>query len=145
MRTRRCYALLVLVALALIAAACGGDEQAERRDVSQIEPALTAEGLTVCARIEPDPVTEGAVDELVLTVAISCGEDDDRADVAAVEWPDEAARDAALRRFEVQSRPSSANHGTTWALGPLTVSVSGERDDAVVERVADAMERLGAS
>lgn len=145
MRTRRCYALPVLVALVLVAAACGGDEQAERRDLSEIESALTGEGLAVCARIEPDPVTEEAEDELVLTVAISCGEDDDQADVAVVEWPDEAARDAALRRFEVQSRPSSANHGTTWALGQFTVQVSGERDDAVVERVAGAMTQLGAS
>lgn len=47
---RRCYVLLVLVALALIAAACGGDEQAERRRVAEIEPALIAEGLVLARR-----------------------------------------------------------------------------------------------
>ncbi len=132
MRTRRSYAALALLALGL--AACGA-EYVPVYDPVQVERALRGEGLEICA----------SGPGRTLTVALACGEDDDQAVVEILEWPDEAARDAALRRFEVQSRPSSANHGTTWELGLLTVHVEGERDDTVVERVADALNRLGAS
>jgi hypothetical protein len=145
MRTRRCYALLALVALVLPVSACGGGERAERRQLTEIPSALAAEGLVICEEIEPGTTTETAEDELAFTVAIACGEDDDQADVAVIEWSDETAREAALRRFDVQSRPPARNHGITWALVLFTVHVSGERDDAVVERLASAMARLGAS
>lgn len=135
MRTRRSYAALALVVIALSSGACGSDEYLPVLEPEQIERALRDEGLEICAA-EPGRT---------ITVALSCGEDDDQAVVEILEWPDAAARDAALRRFEVQSRPSVANHGTTWALGLLTVHVEGERDDAVVERVAGALEGLGAS
>ena len=142
MRTRRSY--VALVVSALIAGACGGGEKGPSSSPADVESALRGEGLKVCAESglwAPEEAVAGAT----FTVAIACGEDDDQAVVEVIEWPDEGARDAALRRFEGQSRPSSANHGTTWALGFLTVHVEGERDDAVVERVADAMDELGAS
>jgi hypothetical protein len=144
MRTRRSYVALVLLVTALIAGACGGGEDGPLASPADVGRALRGEGLEICAEsgiFAPKEAVAGAA----FTVAVACGEDDDQAVVEVVEWPDEAARDAALRRFEAQSRPSSANHGTTWALGRLTVHVEGERDDEVVERVADAMRQLGAS
>jgi hypothetical protein len=144
MRTRRSYAALALAVIAVIAGACGGGEDAPLSSPADVGRALRAEGLEICAEsglFAPQEAVAGAA----FTVAVACGEDDDQAVVEVVEWPDEAARDAALRRFEVQSRPGGANHGTSWALGFLTVHVEGERDDAVVERVAAAMEQLGAS
>ena len=102
---------------------------------------MRAEGLRICERIEPAP-SETVADELVFTVATACGEDDDQADPAVIEWSDETARDAALRRFDVHARPEPRDK---WALGQFTVHVSGERDDSVVERVASAMARLGTS
>jgi hypothetical protein len=144
MRTRRSYVALVLLVSALIAGACGGGEDGHLSSPADVGSALRAEGLEICAEsglFAPKEAVAGAA----FTVAIACGEDDDQAVVEVVEWPDEAARDAALRRFEAQSRPSSANHGTTWALGRLTVHLEGERDDEVAERVADAMRELGAS
>ncbi len=146
MRTRRCYALLVTAVLVLLMVACGGEEPFEQRGLSEIETALEGAGLEICETVEsPGEVTENAVDEQVLVVALSCGEDDDQAVVELIAWPDEAARDAALGRYEVQTRPYVRNHGVTWALGQFTVDVSGERDDDVVERVAAAMYGLGAS
>lgn len=144
MRTWRSYVALVLVVIALVAGACGGGEDRPLASSADVGSALRGEGLEICAESglwAPKEAVAGAA----FTVALACGEDDDQAVVEVIEWPDEPARDAALRRFEAQSRPSSANHGTTWALGPLTVHVEGERDDAVVERVADAMDQLGAS
>lgn len=144
MRTRRSYVALVLVVIVLIAGACGGGEDGPLSSPADVGGALRGQGLEICAESglwAPKEAVAGAT----FTVGITCNEDDDQAVVEVIEWPDAAARDAALRRFEVQSRPSSANHGTTWALGQLTVHVEGERDDAVVERVADAMDQLGAS
>jgi hypothetical protein len=144
MRTRRSYVALGLVVIALVAGACGGGEDGPTSSPADVRGALRGEGLEICTESglwAPKEAVAGAA----FTVGLRCGEDDEQAVVEVVEWPDAAARDAALRRFDVQSRPSSANHGTTWALGFLTVHVEGERDDEVVERVANAMDRLGAS
>jgi hypothetical protein len=143
MRTRRSYAAAVLLGIALVAGACA-NEDATAYEPGDVELALREQGLAICGASELDP-PEPAEAQAAFTVALSCEEDDDLAVVEVVEWPDNDARDAALRQFDVQSRPSSANHGVTWELGPLTVHVEGERDDAVVERVAAAMTSLGAS
>jgi hypothetical protein len=145
---RRCAPATVaaLLGAVLATAACGGDGTApEGREIGEVRSALTAAGLEICDAPESSRATEEAEREQALVVALACGEDDDQAVVELIAWADEEARDAALRRFAVQTRPNTRNHGTTWELGPLTVSVSGERDDAVVDRVADAMDSLGAS
>ncbi len=134
-----------LLAAVLSIAACGAAESPERREVGQVQSALRAAGLEICATPAAGDPPEGADDEDAFTVAITCAEEDNRAAVSVIAWPDAEARDNALRRFEVRTRPTTRNHGITWALGRFTVSVSGERDDAVVERVADAMDRLGAA
>jgi hypothetical protein len=134
-----------LLGAVLALLACGATESPERRDVEQVESALRTVGLQICTAPEPGEPPEGAEREEGFTVAIACGDADDEAAISVVAWPDSEARDNALRRFEVPTRPTTRNHGITWALGQFTVSVSGERDDAVVERVADAMDRLGAA
>lgn len=126
-----------------MAAGCGG-ERSEPAELAEIPPALEAAGLELCETLEADAAGANALDRRAFVVGRSCDEGD-LAVVEVVAWPDEAARDRALRQFEVQTRPSSRFHGVTWELGLLTVHVEGERDDAVVERVADAMDRLGAS
>ena len=145
---RRCYflaAALLLAAAAVPLAACGGadGEAAPRFDVGQIEEALRGAGLEICGSA-PAMENEGAEGEHVIEVALSCADEEDATVVDVIDWPDEEARDHALRRFEAQDRPPSRNHGITWALGTATVHVSGPRDDEAVERVAAAMEQLGA-
>ena|SRR3712207_3665773 len=137
--------LAAIVGAVLALAACGATESPEPRDVGEVESALRDAGLRICTSPDAGDPPEGAEAEEAFTVGISCGEHDDAATVSIIAWPDSEARDNALRRFEVRTRPPTRNHGITWALGRFTVSVSGERDDAVVERVADAMERLGAA
>jgi hypothetical protein len=137
--------LAAIVGAVLALAACGATESPEPRDVGEVESALQDAGLRICTSPDAGDPPEGAGAEEAFTVGISCGEHDDAATVSIIAWPDSEARDNALRRFEVRTRPPTRNHGITWALGRFTVSVSGERDDAVVERVADAMERLGAA
>jgi hypothetical protein len=102
-------------------------------------------GLQICETLESTRTPASAERERAYTVALSCEEDDDLAVVEVIAWPHGGARDAALRRDEAQSRPQARNHGTTWALGQLTISVAGEFDDDVAERVAEAMDGLGAS
>jgi sugar phosphate isomerase/epimerase len=142
MRTGRWYAASAAAALAL--AACSGGGQTPVYDLGQVEDALRRAGLAICATSTPSRLIEITEGEWLLEVGRSCA-DGDTAVVDVIAWPDEAARDHALRRFESQSRPVARNHGTTWALGLFTVHVSGERDDDAVERVAQAMRRLGAS
>jgi hypothetical protein len=141
---RPLVALAAIVGAVVALAACGATESPEPRDVGEIESALRDAGLRICTSPDAGDPPEGAEAEEAFTVGIGCGEDDDLATVSMITWPDNEARDNALRRFEVRTRPPTRNHGITWALGRFTVSVSGGRDDAVVERVAEAMDRLGA-
>jgi hypothetical protein len=137
--------LAALLGAALALSACGATESPDRRTVGDVESALQESGLQICSAPSAGEPPASADDERALTVAIACGDEDDQAAVSIIAWPDTEARDAALRRFEAPTHPTTRNQGVTWALGRFTVSVSGERDDAVVERVADAMDRLGAA
>jgi hypothetical protein len=137
--------LAALLGSVLALSACGATESPERREVGEVESALRAAGLQICAAPAPGEPPADADGEEAFDVAIACGDEDDHAVVSLIEWPDSEARDNALRRFEVATHPTTRSHGITWALGRYTVSVSGQRDDAVVERVADAMDGLGAS
>lgn len=140
----RAPAALALLALTLTLAACGGGKL-ERKRLSDIEAALRNAGLEICETAVPDEPVENAEDEQLISVAVSCDDDQSRATVVVLGWPDATARDAALRRFDVQSRPSAQNHGITWAYGQFTINVSGERDEGVVDRVVAAMDAIGAS
>jgi hypothetical protein len=134
---------IALAVLTMALAACGGGKL-EQRQFADIEAALRAAGLEICETAQPEePAT--AEDEQVIAVASSCAEGKDEATMVVIAWPDREARDAALRRFDVQSRPSAQNHGNTWAYGQFTIHVSGERDEDAVALVVDAMDALGAS
>ena len=140
----RVPAALALAAFATTLTACGGG-RLEQKEFADIESALRGAGLQICDTAVPDDPAGNAKDEQLIAVAVACGDDADEATVVVIAWPDAAARDAALRRFDVQSRPSAQNHGNTWAYGEFTISVSGERDEGAVARVIDAMDALGAS
>lgn len=142
---RSLVGLAALLGAALALSACGATDSPERRNVGEVESALRGAGLQICDAPAAGQPPANADDERALTVATECGDEDDQAVVTLIAWPDSEARDNALRRFEVAAHPTTRSHGITWALGQYTISVSGERDDAVVERVADAMDRLGAA
>lgn len=146
MGERRLLVVLAALIVAVLAlSGCGATESPDRREIGELESALRAAGLRICAAPEVGDPPEGADDEQALSVAIDCGDEDDQAAVSVIAWPDSEAGNNALRRFEVPTHPTTRSHGITWALGQYTVSVSGQRDDAVVERVADAMDSLGAA
>ena len=113
--------------------------------MNDVKPALRAAGLEICEGPESSRVTEDAERERAFVVAIACGDVDNEAVVELIAWSDDEARDVAARRFVVPTHPNTRNHGTVWELGSVTVTVSGERDDAVVDRISDAMDELGAS
>lgn len=135
---------LAMTALAL--AACGGEPAFAERSADEIQQALEGAGLAVCsaATLPADERVENAVEQRVLTVALACGDNDEDAVVDVVAWPDESARDEAIRRFEAASRPSSQNAGVQLAFGQFTIDVTGSRDEDVTERVLEALDELGA-
>jgi hypothetical protein len=135
---------IAVATLAIALAGCGGGKL-ERKQVADVKSALRSAGLEICETGAPDEPPETAEDEQSIAVAVSCSDDEDEATVVLIAWPDRGARDAALRRFDVQSRPSAQNHGNTWAYGQFTIHVSGERNEDAVDRVVDAMDALGAS
>jgi sugar phosphate isomerase/epimerase len=144
-RRRALTAVAALLGAVLAATGCGDDGESTGQRLDDVKPALRAAGLEICEGPESGRVSEDAERERAFVVAIACGDVDDEAVVELIAWSDDDARDAAARRFVVPTHPHTRNHGAVWELGLVTVTVSGERDDAVVDRVADAMDDLGAS
>lgn len=139
-------AAAALAGAALVLAACGGEPTFEERSADEIRQALEGAGLVVCRTrtVPEEDLIENAVAERVLTVAFACGDDRKDAVVNVVAWPDQAARDEAIRRYEAASRPSSQNAGVQLAFGQFTIDVTGSRDEDVTDRVLQALTELGA-
>ena len=57
-------------------------------------------------------------------------------------FDDAEARDGAARQFEALTRPRS--DGVVWTWGPYTLFANGARDDAVMERITEALDQAGA-
>ncbi|HVY63008.1 MAG TPA: hypothetical protein VHF22_15225 [Planctomycetota bacterium] len=151
MTGRLTQALLAGVALAtavLWLAGCGGEPTFAERSAGEVRQALEQAGLEVCAEraVPAEDVVENAVGELAFVVAFRCdGDEDERAVVNLVAWPDQDARDEAIRRFEAASRPSSQNAGVQLAFGQFTIDVAGSRDEDVTGRALEALAGLGAA
>lgn len=135
---------VLVIAAALGLAACGGEPAFEKRSFDDIGRALEGAGLELCDTTTPDTLVENATAERSFDVALDCADRDQVTSVDVIAWPDQGARDEAIRRFEAQSRPSSQNHGVQLAYGQFTIDVSGTRDEDVTSRVVDAMNTLGA-
>lgn len=134
------------VAVAIVLGACGGEPAFETRSADEIQQALERAGLAVCSAttIPEDERPENTVDQRVLAVAFECGDETEGAIVNVVAWPDQDARDEAIRRYEAASRPSSQNAGVQLAFGQFTIDVAGSRDEDVTGRVLEALDELGA-
>lgn len=134
----------VAAALILIAG-CGGRDEFEFHTFDEIERALVAEGLEICSSTPTDAHANQAVAGHEYVVAFDCRSDvdaDDQATVVVDEFSSVDDRDAAARSFEGQVRPRA--YGAVWTFGPFAILVSGPRDDAVEERVTDALDTIGA-
>jgi hypothetical protein len=128
--------------------ACGGEPAFTERSADEVRQALEQAGLEVCTEREvpAGDVVENAAGELAFVVAFRCdGDEDERAVVNLVAWPDQDARDEAIRRYEAASRPSSQNAGVQLAFGQFTIDVTGSRDEDVTRRALEALDGLGAA
>jgi hypothetical protein len=133
-------AALVLTALAM--AACTARAEFDERSFEAIEPVLDSDGLHVCRTVEtPDGLANQAVRSATYEVALDCA-GEDSVDVVVDEYDSADARDAAIRGFEVQTRPRAS--GAAWTFGSTTVFVLGTADDDVFERITQALDALGA-
>jgi hypothetical protein len=127
----------------MLASSCGGRDEFEARTFAEVEQALVAEGLQICDTRSSDGHANQAVAGREYVVAIDCATgDDDQVTVVVDEFSDADHRDAAARNFEGQVRPRA--YGAVWTFGPFVISASGPRDDAVEERVTDALDQVGA-
>lgn len=136
-RARRVAAGLLLV---LGAACSSGRAPFEPRTVAELQLALVRDGLERCGRpISLAPANQ-AVERQAIAVARDCHEG--VATLVVDRFESAEARDAAARAFEAQARPRV--DGVLWTWGPFTILVTGPRDDATLDRVADVLDRLGA-
>lgn len=150
-RRTQARALGLVALILLVAAGCGGEPAYEDRRLGEIERALKGAGLTICGvdMTSQDDLVENAASQTTFFVyAGPClygdGADDEDVIVTVIAWPDQGARDEAIRRFEAQSRPSSQSHGVQLAYGQFTIDVSGSRDEQASDRAVDALVQLGA-
>ncbi len=140
MRARRAT-VMVAAALTLCAAGCGSRDEFEPHTFDEVQTALVHEGLQVCDVRPTDGHANQAVAGREFRVAFDCAGDDD-ATVVVDEFANAEDRDAAAHNFEVRVRPRA--YGAVWTYGPFAILVSGPRDDAVEERIIDALDRIGA-
>jgi hypothetical protein len=148
-RPTQALSTVAAVATALLAlTGCGGEPAFTEHSAGEVRQALEGAGLEVCDELTTPAgdVVENAVAERAYVVAFRCaGDEDERAVVNLVAWPDQDARDEAIRRYEAASRPSSQNAGVQLAFGQFTIDVTGSRDEDVTDRVLEALDRLGAA
>ncbi|MEJ2870404.1 hypothetical protein WCD74_21720 [Actinomycetospora sp. OC33-EN08] len=132
-------ALVLVGVLALVAGwAGGGRADFASLGVDAVPPALAADGLVVCSRVDrpgPAAVLEVAADPAGCAAGAV-------ARVGVERFATTAARDAAARAEEVRVRPRGSAVVHTW--GDLLVTVPGTADDAVTDRVGDALRAAGA-
>lgn len=133
-------AVLVAATLGLLAA-CGSRDAFEPKSFTEIDRALADEGLEVCSTTETDGHANQAVAGREYVVATDC-ESDDQVTLVVDEFSQREDRDAAARNFEAHIRPRA--YGAVWTFGPFAILSSGPRDDAVEERITDALDRMGA-
>lgn len=141
---------LALVLLLVVAWASGERAEFAPRPFSDVDAALAAGGIAVCAVTDaPDPYANQALATRTLTVAFDCAAGDraardraarDRAQVLVDRFPDVEGRDAAVRAHEVLLRPRGS--GVTYTFGDLSLLLRG--DGPTVERAGDALTAAGA-
>ncbi|MDN5919794.1 MAG: hypothetical protein L0I76_32630 [Pseudonocardia sp.] len=148
MRTGTAAAVIVgaLALVLLLVTAWAARERAEfaPRPFSDVDAALAAGGIAVCAVADaPDPYANQAVASRTLTIASDCAASDrtgDRAQVLVDRFDDVDDRDAAVRAHEVLLRPRGS--GVSYTFGELSLLLRG--DTPTVERAGDALTAAGA-
>jgi hypothetical protein len=133
---------IALVVVAVVVAGCGRADYSSDVSFADITAVIADAGLEVCSTDTTDTPPPGAAEERAYEVDRDCATDDGRALVVATAYDSASDRDAAARRFEVQSRPSA--NGAIWTLGPFTVRVSGGRDADAVDALTNALDARGA-
>jgi hypothetical protein len=134
--------LVALAFVVVMAGACGaGRADFGDQRLSDVRAALRTGGLEICSETRrPDGLANEAIETRIYTVAIDCAEE--RVRLTVDRFDDADARDGAARQFEALTRPRS--DGVVWTLGPYTLFANGARDDAVMERLTDALDIAGA-
>ncbi len=133
----------------VVAAACKSPADFQDASFDEVEQALLDEGIQVCEQVDLELTErEGVLESRELVLADeSCRDDERRVDILSiVEFETEDDRDGALRDFQgARGRIEGFGaHGVAWTFGPFVIFLTGERNDALVDQVTDAMEDLGA-
>lgn len=121
---------------------CQSRAEFDVRPIADIEGSLRSRGLAICATSDNSKgLANQAASTRVLNVAIDCHEE--IVPVVVDRFRHARDRDAAARNFESLNRPRG--DGVVWTWAQFTISAFGPRDDQVIDRVTDAMDRLGAT
>lgn len=140
---RRTVAAVAAVLVLTVAAGCtdraGFDDDVGFADV---ERTVRDAGLEICSTArDRDGLANQAVASRVYRVGEECPSDD-IVRLVVDRFDDEEHRDGAARQFEVLTRPRG--DGVVWTWGPLTLFATAEHDDAVMDRLTDALDDAGA-
>lgn len=135
---------VALVAGALAVASllgCQSRAEFDVRPIADVEGALRSRGLAICTTLDNSKgLANQATSTRVLNVAIDCHEE--IVPLLVDQFRHARDRDAAARNFDSMNRPRG--DGVVWTWANFTISAFGPRDDQVIDRVTDAMDRLGA-
>ena len=129
--------------LAMVASfGCQSRAEFDVHPIADIERALRSRGLAVCTTLDNSKgLANQAASTRVLNVAIDCH--DEIVPLVVDRFRHARDRDAAARNFESLNRPRG--DGVVWTWANFTISAFGPRDDHVIDRVTEAMDRLGAT
>ena len=139
--------LCLLLAALFILEGCTRSDFAAPADLGAIEQALDKAELHACAAADLTwETTPGFVSGKQYTLELDCAKADANLPGAlftAVRFDSLADRDAAQRSFETSHR-RQLGLGNAWTLGPYLLTVDGNRQQGMVERLQQAMQSLGA-
>ncbi|MGD9572642.1 MAG: hypothetical protein AB7V62_12185 [Thermoleophilia bacterium] len=142
MRRATAIAAMLLAAVALALGGCDTDDFDAPADFADLEAVFADAGLVVCSAEDTEARAPGATEERVYEVEPeACEGAEDSTQVVVTAYEDAADRDAAVARYHSQPRPQ----GVLWTYGPLTVRVTGDRDEEVVDVLTEALDAVGAS
>jgi hypothetical protein len=131
-----------LVALACLGACSGRASFSRGQSFADVERVVRRADLEICSTSRhPTGLANQATASRVYRIARSCPSDD-VVRLVVDRFADATARDGAARQFEVLGRPRA--DGVVWTWGPFTLFAAVEHDDAVMNRLTDALDAAGA-
>lgn len=137
---RRAFVLTFIAIVGFVA--CGpGHGAFDDHTMHELTTAIGQGRLEVCSTSShSNGFANQATSTRILFLAIDCH--DEVVTLIVDRFRNRDDRDAAARNFESQQRPLA--DGVVWTWGPFTIEAVGARDDAIMNRLTQVLDRIGA-